>query len=206
MVRPYHRPYSPEPTQPSDTEDIISFYSANAGRCLQEAEKRKFKYMGNYTVTPATVTREDIAVQKHLQIWAICPYGGLGPMFRRFLYGEEPKTLINFTANKNKPHAANIYLQSLQAYALHGVLPLANTAWSATRRDNQRFYGHSYTAPTPQVHFLQQLGLACTKAFAAHLHRQSRRQSSSPSQAGPNNAPPGLSSPFSDPRCLESST
>ena len=29
--------------------------------------------------------------------------------------------------------------------------------------------------------------------------RQSRRQSSSPSQAGPNSAPPGLSSPFSDP-------
>ncbi len=136
--------------------------------------------------------------EKGGHVWAICPHGGLGPMFRRFLYGEEPQSPLTFTANT--PHAANMYLQSLQSYAPHGILPLANAAWSATKRDNQRFYGHSYTAPTPQVHFLQQLGLACTKAFAAHLRRQSRQQSSSPTQAGPNSAPPGLSSPFSDPR------
>eukprot|EP00985_Skeletonema_marinoi_P007946 scaffold3542_cov104-Skeletonema_marinoi.AAC.3 len=65
----------------------------------------------------------------------------------------------------------------------------------------RKFYGHSYTAPTPRIHFLQQFGLACTKAFAIHLRRPTRTQQAPQASSGTARAPPGLSSPFStDPR------
>ena len=170
----------------------------------QTAEKRKFTTMGNSTVTGNTMTREDVlhtlsTNAKLLQIWAICPYGGMGPMLRRFLFGDDPIRPLSFTPNK--PHAAKMYLESLQSSAPHGILPLANASWSSSKPAHQKFYGHSYTAPTPRIHFLQQFGLACTKAFAIHLRRPTRTQQAPQASSGTARAPPGLSSPFStDPR------
>ena len=156
--------------------------------------------MGSCAVTTNTMPREDVLRTlhfdaKHLQMWAICPYGGLGPMLRRFLFGDDPIQPLSFSANK--PHAATMYQDSLQSSAPHGILPLANSAWSASKPDHQRFYGHSYTAPTPQIHFLQQLGLACTKAFAFHIRRPVRTQRAAQASSGPARAPPGLNSSFS---------
>eukprot|EP00985_Skeletonema_marinoi_P018021 scaffold10020_cov161-Skeletonema_marinoi.AAC.7 len=68
-----------------------------------------------------------------------------------------------------------MYLESLQSSAPHGILPLANSSWSSSKPAHQKFYG-PYTAPTPRIHFLQQFGLACTKAFAIHLRRPTRTQ------------------------------
>eukprot|EP00577_Skeletonema_sp_RCC1716_P032352 CAMPEP_0113406396 /NCGR_PEP_ID=MMETSP0013_2-20120614/19487_1 /TAXON_ID=2843 ORGANISM="Skeletonema costatum, Strain 1716" /NCGR_SAMPLE_ID=MMETSP0013_2 /ASSEMBLY_ACC=CAM_ASM_000158 /LENGTH=453 /DNA_ID=CAMNT_0000292235 /DNA_START=436 /DNA_END=1797 /DNA_ORIENTATION=+ /assembly_acc=CAM_ASM_000158 len=195
--------HCPDPPSTSALEDI-SLYTANAERCLQTAEKRKFTTMGNSTVTGNTMTREDVlhtlsTNAKLLQIWAICPYGGMGPMLRRFLFGDDPIRPLSFTPNK--PHAAKMYLESLQSSAPHGILPLANASWSSSRPAHQKFYGHSYTAPTPRIHFLQQFGLACTKAFAIHLRRPTRTQQAPQASSGTARAPPGLSSPFStDPR------
>ncbi len=98
--------------------------------------------------------------------------GGMGPMLRRFLFGEDPIRLVFFTANW--PQAAKIYLKFLQSSAPHGILPLANSSWSwsssKSKPAHQKFYGHSYTAPTPKISFLQQFGLACNRAFASHIH------------------------------------
>ncbi len=70
-------------------------------------------------------------------------------------------------------------------------------------------YGHSYTAPTPKIkikikikiYFLQQFGLACTKAFAiaSHIRRllRTRTQQAPQASSGPTWVPPGLNSPFS---------
>eukprot|EP00984_Skeletonema_dohrnii_P020760 scaffold10192_cov121-Skeletonema_dohrnii-CCMP3373.AAC.2 len=94
-----------------------------------------------------------------------------------------------------------MYLETLQSSAPHGILPLANASWSSSRPAHQKFYGHSYTVPTPRIHFLQQFGLACTKAFAIHLRRPTRTQQVPRASSGTARAPPGLSSPFStDPR------
>eukprot|EP00985_Skeletonema_marinoi_P012317 scaffold5920_cov204-Skeletonema_marinoi.AAC.6 len=143
--------------------------------------------MGHSTVTGNTMTREDVlhtlsTNAKLLQIWAICPYGGMGPMLRRFLFGDDPIRPLSFTPNK--PHAARMYLESLQSSAPHGILPLANASWSSSKPAHQKFYGHSYTAPTPRIHFLQQFGLACTKAFAIHLRRPTRTQQAPQASSG----------------------
>eukprot|EP00984_Skeletonema_dohrnii_P018748 scaffold8828_cov166-Skeletonema_dohrnii-CCMP3373.AAC.1 len=68
------------------------------------------------------MTREDVlhhlsTNDKLLQIWAICPYGGMGPMLRKFLFGDDPIRPLSFTPNK--PHAAKMYLESLQSSAPH---------------------------------------------------------------------------------------
>ena len=111
--------HCPDPPSASALEDI-SLYTANAERCLQTAEMRKFTTMGNSTVTGNTMTREDVlhtlsTNAKLLQIWAICPYGGMGPMLRKFLFGDDPIRPLSFTPNK--PHAAKMYLESLQSSA-----------------------------------------------------------------------------------------
>eukprot|EP00985_Skeletonema_marinoi_P023135 scaffold15149_cov194-Skeletonema_marinoi.AAC.2 len=116
--------HCPDPPPASALEDI-SIYTANAERCLQAAEKRKFTTMGNSTVTGNTMTREDVlrnlyTDSKLLQIWEICPYGGMGPMLRRFLFGDDPIRPLSFTSNR--PQAARMYLESLQSSAPHGIL------------------------------------------------------------------------------------
>mmetsp|Transcript_23067 Transcript_23067/g.32939 ORF Transcript_23067/g.32939 Transcript_23067/m.32939 type:complete len:162 (-) Transcript_23067:114-599(-) len=156
--------------------------------------------MGSSTVTTNTMTREDVlrtlhTDAKHLQMWAICPYGGMGPMLRKFLFGDDPIRELSFSSNW--PQASKMYRDSLQSSAPHGILPLANSAWSSSKPAHQKFYGHSYTAPTPKISFLQQFGLACTKAFAIHLRRPTRTRQSPQVPPGPSRAPPGLNSPFS---------
>jgi len=47
-------------------------------------KKRKFMTMGSSPVTTNTTTRKDVLQTlhtdaKHLQMWVICPYGGMGP-------------------------------------------------------------------------------------------------------------------------------
>eukprot|EP00984_Skeletonema_dohrnii_P023200 scaffold12273_cov122-Skeletonema_dohrnii-CCMP3373.AAC.1 len=107
--------HCPDPPSASALDEDISLYTANAERCLQTAEKsRKFTTMGNSTVTGNTMTREDVlhtlsTNAKLLQIWEICPYGGMGPMLRRFLFGDDPIRPLSFTPNPNKPHAARMY-------------------------------------------------------------------------------------------------
>jgi hypothetical protein len=54
-----------------------------------------------------------------------------------------------------------------------GTLKLADHNWKLTQ--TQRFYGHSYSAPTPTIHTLQQIGLTITKAFAIHIRYAQRR-------------------------------
>ena len=139
--------HCPDPPSTPALEDISS-YTANAERCLQAAEKRKFTTMtmGSSPVTTNTMSREDVLRTlhidaKHLQMWAICPYGGMGPMLRRFLFGDDPIRPLSFSANW--PQAAKMYLDSLQSSAPHGIIPLANSSWSSSKPADQKFYGHS---------------------------------------------------------------
>jgi len=105
-----------------------------------------------------------------LQIWAICPHGSMGPMMRRFFLNDQPHFPLLFGPTHQQ--AANMYRLSSLHPGLTGILPLADATWKRTRQPHEKFYGHSYTAPTPSTFFLQQFGLACTKAFAIHLRRK----------------------------------
>jgi hypothetical protein len=48
-----------------------------------------------------------------------------------------------------------------------GILKLTNHNWELTQM--QHFYGHSYSAPTPTINILQQIGLTITIAFVIHI-------------------------------------
>eukprot|EP00984_Skeletonema_dohrnii_P036134 scaffold36756_cov150-Skeletonema_dohrnii-CCMP3373.AAC.2 len=131
----------------------MSLYTANADaeRCLDAAEKRKFTTMGNSTVIGNTMTREDVlhtlfTDANLLQIWAICPYGGMAHSAL-----DDPIRPLSFTTNR--PQAMRTYLESLQSSAPHDILPLANSFQhrSSSKPAHQKFYGHSYTAPTPRA-------------------------------------------------------
>ena len=52
-------------------------------------------------------------------------------------------------------------------------LKLADHNWKFTQK--RCFYGHSYSAPTPMINTLQQIGLTTTKTFAIHIRHAGRR-------------------------------
>ena len=62
-----------------------------------------------------------------------------------------------------------------------GIIPTATAVWRESKP--RRFYGHSYTAPTPREHTLQQMGLVVTKAFGLHLRNSTRRMGIKPPRA-----------------------
>jgi hypothetical protein len=145
-------------------------YTAAAVKCLQNAEKRKFTRLGGGTVTADTITREEVlrtlqASNDLLQIWANCPHGSMGPIMHRFFLNDHSHYPIQFSPTH--PEAANMSRLS----SLHPGLTGCDM-WKRARQPHEKFNGHAYTAPTHSSFFLQQFGLACTKAFAIHHRRK----------------------------------
>ena len=68
-----------------------------------------------------------------------------------------------------------------------GLIPTAAINWKLNK--DRRFYGHSYTAPTPHEHTLQQLGLVITKSYGLHLRNASRRMGTCPPNQNATNDP-----------------
>ncbi|EJK65990.1 hypothetical protein THAOC_13109, partial [Thalassiosira oceanica] len=97
--------------------------------------------------------------------FAVDGYGGLGPMARRLLFGDRPRRALTF--RPDRPNATRMYARASNPPAPHAVVTLASIRWK--QNQTRAFYGHSYTAPTPHEHLLQQLGLCFTKAFAIHI-------------------------------------
>ena len=152
---------------------------------------------GEFVKKRSLFDRFSLSDDKLLQIWSICPYGGMGPMMRHFLLGEEAQHPLQF--RNTHPNATRMYQLSRTSPAPIGVLRLATANWNSSQTTDRKFYGHSYTAPTPTVHFLQQFGLACTKAFAIHLQRKPTRPPRSratPARNSPSRNPPGLTSHY----------
>ena len=131
--------------------------------------------------------------------FAVDPHGHFGPMLQRFLFHREPRAHINFPASR--PNAKLMYTRASSFPCPLGVVPTATAHWK--RRGTRRFFGGSYTAPTPKEYILQKLGLAITKAFAMHLRNTSRKFGARPqSHRTADGSPPGLphnseTSPFS---------
>ena len=53
-----------------------------------------------------------------------------------------------------------------------GILNTADTIWKHNK--SRTFFGYSYTAPTPSIHTIQQLGLGITKGFSILLRNAIR--------------------------------
>jgi hypothetical protein len=91
---------------------------------------------------------------------AIDPFGRFGPILQIFLYNTQPTNPITFTPTK--PNATSMYHQITHFPSPKGILKLTDHNWKLTQ--TRRFYGHSYSAPTPTINTLQQIGLTITKA------------------------------------------
>ena len=69
-----------------------------------------------------------------------------------------------------------------QAFSLYLV-----TVTCGGNNHQELFFGHSYTAPTPLIHTLQQLGVSISKAFAKLLANVSTNCINLSDQTEPNN-------------------
>jgi hypothetical protein len=140
--------------------------TANADSHLQRYEKKKIgreiktdKITGT-TTTGDTVIGDLLDRNMILIPVAIDPFGQFGPILQTFLYDTQPTNPITFTPTK--PNATSMYHQITHFPSPKGILKLTDHNWKLTQ--TRRFYGHSYSAPTPTINTLQEIGLTITKA------------------------------------------
>ena len=163
-------PSTPHLSPPHDSLDVIEKVSANAEMHHQSYERQKLRRDGDRAEGDTVIG--DLLSAGHVLIpFAVDGYGGLGPMARRFLYGERTRRPLTF--RHDRPNATRMYAQASAPPAPHGVVHLASVRWKQNR--TRAFYGNSYTAPTPHEYWLQQLGLCLTKAFAIHIRNSYRK-------------------------------
>ena len=105
--------------------------------------------------------------------FAIDPFGRLGPLARAFLFGTAPTHALTFPPSR--PHAFEMHRRVTSFPSPIGIFPHADHAWSTTR--TRRFFGHSFTAPTPSITTLQHLGLCICKSFASHTFATHQKSS-----------------------------
>jgi hypothetical protein len=160
----------PCPTFALDSPDVLCILSANADLHLQVFEKQKL-CRGNKRDpdTGARINGDDVIgdlLEKQMTLipFAIDPFGCIGPLARTFLFGMKPAQQLFFPASR--PQASEMHRWITSFTSPVGFLPHAGRAWSTTRPHT--FYGHSFTALTPSLSTVQNLGLCICKSFASH--------------------------------------
>jgi hypothetical protein len=103
--------------------------------------------------------------------FAIDPFGRLGPIARTFLFGTTPHTPLSLPPSR--PNAIEMHRRITSFPSPTGILPHADHSWKSQRL--RTFYGNSFTAPTPSLSTLQQLGLCVSKSFASHVRYASTK-------------------------------
>ena len=126
-----------------------------------------------------------------LLAFALDPFGRWGPIMQNFLTtSTTPIQQKPFRANR--PNANTMYHRATSHPAPTAILHAADSYWKSNK--TRRFYGHSYTSPSPQIHTIQNLGLGITKAFSLHIRNSTLRST----QQNHQHQPPSLSSCDSD--------
>ena len=185
------------PVPPSDlatTEDVIETVTAAAEEHLQQWGERK-KLMRVATDDPFTHSKipgdqligEILDANTILIPWAFDPHGNMGPMLQGFLFGRQAHTAISFP--DSRPNATRMYNRATNFPCPLGIVPMAAAAWK--RIGKRKFFGHSYTAPTPTEFVLQKIGLAVTKAYSMHLRNAARKFGDRPPKSR-STPPPGF--------------
>jgi hypothetical protein len=118
--------------------------------------------------------------------FAIDPLGCFGPILQHFLFNIPPT--LQFPPSK--PNATKMYNRIMHFPSPKGILNLAKHNWSNSK--SQQFYGYSYSAPTPTIATIQQLGFTISKAFTHHIRYASRKFSNHPAHILP---PSGVPNP-----------
>ena len=105
--------------------------------------------------------------QKH-DTSSICnwPTRLLGLITQTFIMGNgNTTTTYNFPTNR--PNANTMFHRATNTPCSLGIQWTADANWKTTK--SQTFFSHSYMAPTPSMHTIQQLGLGITKTFSLHI-------------------------------------
>jgi hypothetical protein len=155
------------PTPPN----VTTILTANANTHLQKYEKQKIGRDNKTDPTTGTITVGDTIIGDLLTRnmvlipLAINPHRQFGPLLQTFLFDTEPTTPISFMTNK--PNTTLMYSKITTFPSPKGILKLVDHNWKISK--TQFFYGHSYSAPTPTIHTLQQSSLTIIKAFEIHI-------------------------------------
>jgi hypothetical protein len=144
--------------------------TANADSHLQKYKKKKIGRENKTNKITGTTTGDLLDRNMILIPIAIDPFGRFGPILQTFLCDTQPTNPITFTPTK--PNATSMYHKITHFPSPKGIL-ISPTIIELTQ--TRRFYWHSYSAPTPTINTLQQIGLTITKAFAIHSRYARRR-------------------------------
>ena len=121
-----------------------------------------------------TIIKELLDANTILLAFAIYPHGRWGPITQNFLSVSTSTDRLSFRSNR--PNATAMYNRATSHPAPTAILHAADSYWSQNK--TRRYFGHSHTAPTPQIHTIQNLGLGITKAFSLHLRNSIQRTTS----------------------------
>lgn len=173
----------PPPSDLTSCLDVEETVTATAEHHQQKYEKRKLmRRKITDPVTGADIHGDlligDIYKDNNVLLALVVgPHGELGPMFKNFLFHYAPRRHLAFRADR--PYATDMYARATTAPCPLGVVTSASIVWKRTR--TRKFFGHSYTAPTPKEYTLGKLGLVITKAFAVHIRNANRKLGTSAS-------------------------
>ena len=113
-----------------------------------------------------------LAANTILLAFTLDPFGRWGPIMQNFL-----TTCTTSIEQKpfraNRPNANTMYHRATSHPAPTAILHAADSYWKSNK--TRRYYGHSYTSPSPQIHTIQNLGLGITKAFSLHIRNSTLR-------------------------------
>ncbi len=169
------------PPKHHTSEDIIKTITANADHHLQMHECHKLGCINKLATATTPPVRGDNVIgelfHKNMVLIPITidPFACFGPMFQSFLTStdappQEPWLTTHRLERFNCPNANFMYKRASNPPNTLGILTSADFFWKQWQSPIRcTFYGHSYTAPTPSIHTLQQLGLAVLKGFSSLL-------------------------------------
>jgi hypothetical protein len=155
-----------------DSSGHVLSHSANADLHLQEFERKKLMRRDRspdidypHGITGEQTIGELLLANMLLLPFALDPHGRWGPILQNFLNLTTHN--IHYTFRNNKPNAAAMLSRITSHPCPIGILKTADSLWKTNK--TRKFYGYSYTSPTPSIYTTQQLGIGITKAFATHI-------------------------------------
>ena len=157
-------------------------HTANAEHHLQMHERHKLGWINK----PATATTppfhgDDVIgklYHKNMVLipFTIDPFDQFCPMFQSYLTSTDslpqaPWLTHHCLEEFNRPYSNLMYKWASTPSCTLGILTSsANFFWKQSDSPTRRtFYGNSYSAPTPSIHTIQQLGLAISKSYSSFL-------------------------------------
>ena len=168
---------SSKPFRPSNFPLDVSTILAHADSHLRELERKKLRRKNKYNrVDPSeTILGEEsigdlLNNNMILLPFTLDSHGRLGPIMNNFLIPSS--TPLNYTFMAHLPNAQKMAYKATHDPCPIGILRTADAIWKQNK--TRTFYGYSYTAPTPSIYTIQQLGLGITKGFTILLRNATK--------------------------------